>query len=388
MDTKTTSSPASTLTLGCVVVSALAARWVLMGALHGALQLLDMPFLPPEVDLGLAGAAVALAIGIPTCAVATMGILWLRGRPGWTVGLGLGTLAIVSMIGANHMRHLDGFYRMQLGEGNERGTYPHHANSERTYSRCGVSGTAHINGDGYRVCEPPGVVQQGEQVVTLVGDSMVFGQAVPDDGSLCWALREDLEVLAPGRFVFRNLGQPGANIRSYGRMLRFVDQEFGTDLFVVGLLVPNDSMVHDVNQLRPSRDSLGFQVLAAALQPHTVMAAGQMWDRVGRSEFFSYLSLTTGLDELAAAIDEVGVPTLVFMYDSRDGYQVREGGLQPFVDHVEALAASHPLMDFAGVLSITEDVDRYILCDGHPTSEGHGRHAEMLQPTILSWAAP
>lgn len=384
----TTDRQVAMLTAGCVVSAALSLRWVMLAALHGALHLLDMPFIPAEVDLGLLLSALTLVLGIPVAAASFRGLAWLRQRPGWSLGLAVGGVVVLSMVAANYARQLNGFYWHERMVGDSRGVYPQPADTEVRFSRCGETGIARINSDGYRVCEPADRPQTGEEVVTLVGDSFVFGLATPDDGSLCWALREDFDEIAPGRFEFRNLGQPGANLRSYERMFRFAHREFGTDRFIVGLLVPNDSMLHDVNEVRRSKEVLSFRVLAAMLEPYTVLAAAQMWDRVGRSEFFSYLSFTHGIRQLGKTADELGVPTLIFMYDSLEGYQARERGLAPFVERVEEVAAARDQVEFAGVLSITENVQQYMLCDGHPNSAGNHRHAEQLQPAIQAWMAP
>ena len=89
----------------------------------------------------------------------------------------------------------------------------------RWENRFGYVMKAHVNPDGTRRCSMKEEDNNGEQKVVFIGDSFAYGVGLKDEGTLCWKVREKMQESRPNDFQFINMGQPGANIFSYGKIL-------------------------------------------------------------------------------------------------------------------------------------------------------------------------
>src|SRR5690606_19636736 len=130
----------------------------------------------------------------------------------------------------------------------EVGRFPYQGGSEVAYVVAGQRTVAEIEPSGLRRCGAS--VPEGDRVIALVGDSFVWGKGVPDEGTLCAHLARTLAERRPGEVRVINAGQPGANIFSYVDTLRFAVETHGATAATVGLLLPDDATVVDVNRVR------------------------------------------------------------------------------------------------------------------------------------------
>ena len=261
--------------------------------------------------------------------------------------------------------------------------FPFRPGEVREYAGGDAHGTAHIGPDGSRVCGPDAPTSATPRLqVGLIGDSFVFGQSIDDEDTLCWQLREHLGAAAPEVFELHNYGQPGASVFSYVTMLRRAVARDHLDLVLVGMLPMNDAEVWDVNQHAAVVDSWWFRALATATEPDLAVNLLYGFMEVGRSELFDWVAMTQGMEDLAAASDELGVQTRWFFWIRTN----EVGWLQPLVAWTNDTLARSKTTRFVGMIGLSEDASTgptAIPGDGHPTRVGIQTAVRQLAPVVL-----
>lgn len=302
-------------------------------------------------------------------------------------GLALGALGCVLLGGLNLYRHGNYFTYSFDEPGRVRGLFPFEGGSERIDERYGFVGTGQIHPDGYRRCAPEGEENADAPTVVMVGDSFVYGLAVDDPDTLCWKLRETRAQRGDAPIHFINLGQPGASLYSYTPNFRYAVDTLGADAVIVGLLLPNDSEVVDRNTSAELVHKPWFWVVSAALTPEIVHSLTLLHVKTFRPEYFDWVSIEHGLDQLLDAIDEAGVPAFVFMWDTPDpGGLSHANSLEVYEQRVNEAIAEHPGIVSFGVIKEPRDgTFLRIPKDFHPTPEGHSFYLETLDEPLGDW---
>ncbi|MCB9666158.1 MAG: hypothetical protein H6732_18765 [Alphaproteobacteria bacterium] len=393
--------PAALGVVGSVVAAALGAREAVLGLLQLLLHANQMTYYDPgpwdgpvlfsvEIVGGLAVAGVASSI---VARLLQDGAVDARARRLRRLAVPAALLPIGLLVALSWARHGSGYFAMGFVPPRSDGDWPFPAHHVFEIERQGYRGTVHANAHGHRRCRPEEGEGDGEITVTWIGDSFVFGQAVDDEATLCWRFREHFDAQAPGRFRFRNLGQQGASLHSYVDTLAYVHDTYGTDLVVMGLLLPNDAEVLDTNAQRRVSRAWWFRLGASILDPHVLYAAMLMHIKVWRSDFFEWVSIDAALEDLDEEARDRQLPVLVYMYDSYDRSFGRGGQLTAYAARVQAMADGNPWITFAGLKSEPYEEGRVMRIpgDSHPTPEGHAWMASQLlvdfEPWVEGWEA-
>ncbi|MCB9662606.1 MAG: SGNH/GDSL hydrolase family protein [Alphaproteobacteria bacterium] len=292
----------------------------------------------------------------------------------WRAGA-VATALVVAGVGV-HQRWVavtsppDGFFSWGFANPREPGRFPYDPGSERRVEVQGAITHPHIGADGTRVCgpQPP---PEGRPRVALIGDSFVYGKGVEDRGTLCWQLRERLGAEAPALI---NLGQAGANARSYAQTLAWAAQAHQLDAAVVGYLIPDDALPLDLNDHGRLARSLPVQLVGAVLEPELLLTTLPAAFETTYSDFVALAVVGSAMDRLVAAAVEADLPVAVYLYGDRglpidayarrlaeaaEGTPVRVIGVVPWGD---------PAWSIPG--------------DGHPTAAGNAHLAELLAPVV------
>jgi hypothetical protein len=368
----------------------LGARTAALGLLEAALYAMDMRYW--DVTWWDHPAVYAAEIILGSIAAGGWGAvrgLWDAhpdARPEMRRGLQVAVGVLAALLLVNGARHRAEFFNVGSGD-REPGSFPYKPFQDRFEERSGYGALAHIGPLGYRVSYPEGNEPAEGRTIVFIGDSMVFGLCVEDPESLPWRLREVADAHAPGKVRVINLGQPGANIHSYNDNLRFAIDHLGADAAVIGLHMPNDGEVVDVNAEKPIVRSLPFILAGSMFEPRAAYSSILVVSKVGKSDLLSWRSMNLGLDELDALVREAEIPVLVFAYDAVSRGSYVNGIVAPYVNRAKPLVEANPWMRWAGVISEPEEVDSAptrIPHDGHPTPIGHAWGATHLTP---AWTA-
>lgn len=252
------------------------------------------------------------------------------------------------------------------------GSWPYQAGEVVEVEVQGEQSVAHIGADGSRLCGSP---TDGPRIA-LIGDSFVFGKGVDDPGTLC----AHLAGLGSGAHLI-NLGQPGANLQSYVRMLGFAAEHHHVDAAFVGVLIPDDSLPLDRFDQPWLVRQWWFVGLTAALDRSVMNALPGLFEVMG-SDFLTERVLVHRLEALAAQAEATRTPTWVWIYGRR-GLPVTH-----YAEVVDHLAATSPWLHPVGILAHPDDVRGAIPGDGHPTAEGNAWYAGALLPFVREAAEP
>lgn len=356
------------------------ARWAIVGGLAVGLRALHMHYGPD--DGHWAFEVATLVGGLLVATWAWLGVRFLDDpavKGGWTGPAALAVLAVLGFGGWQWSSHRDVF-RSDYASDRAPGRFPFEAGETRHIERGGRSGDATIGPEGFRVCGPDAPGPDGSPVVTLLGDSMVFGLALDDHETLCAELAERMDDV--DGLGWRNAGQPGAGIHSYVDTAGYVLDTFGTDVLVVGMLVPNDAQVYDVNHHRTLAHHPVFQVVGSLLDPHLVMSAVISFGKAGRNPLFDLASMEEGLADLAGVTATHDLPTVWFFYDTASRRHAEQGALDPYVAAARAHAEADPRLTWAGVFSSPPGVEGWWIADGHPDAAGNRALAGFLEPHV------
>lgn len=372
------------LGLVAAVIGLFAARFAVIGLIEAWLYALGQMGTMGEYSPSYLGVAARLVLGAGLLGVSGLVVQKVEhdladGRFRWVAAATAG-LAGVAGAWLHHLSHAE--FLAQIGAHAapySDGTYPFAASSEKVYERFGMRGLARFDGDGFRACGPQAAA--GPRV-TLAGDSMIFGLILDDADTLCWNLRE--RFVSRGLDVrWRNAGVPGLSLRSYVENLEAISERFGTEAALVGVLVGNDGQVVDLyTRDRLTRHPL-YALAAAVFDPYLPMAVAVAFVKIWRAEGFELVSTVDALRELAAFAERRQVPTLVFFYDDPYSSHAARGAMAAYVREAEALAAAHPYLRFAGVLTVPGDPPgAYAIPDGHPNGRGNAWYADVLAPAL------
>lgn len=377
----------------------IAARFLLLTAVESAILSANLKILPrtrvEHAVLRLRDYAPwesfwVYAAGLVVSAALT-GLMVFAVRRSWAAcpaaTLRGGAVAVVllsALTAANAKRHqvyFEWFNRAPATPQN----FPFDANT--VYTRAHNDHVTHavIGPDGRRRCTDQPLDGQRTRI-TMVGDSFVFGLYVGEEHSPCWMLHADLEARAPGTYAMHNTAKPGASVHTYVKMMDFTMEHHGTDAFIVGLVIPNDSEPVGPLSYRWLPRSRLFQLASTVLHPDTVLAAMLWHQKVGRSEGFEYVSLVAGLRRISAAAARHRRPTMLYIYDNPGQSHTRQSTHIAYLVEMLRLASKNPY------LHITEDVlatplnqptEKYhIVGDGHPNAAGHQHHHKTLLPAV------
>jgi hypothetical protein len=371
--------------VAAAVVTVFAARFALTGLIEASLYALGHMGTMGEYSPSTLGVAARLILGTGIGAAGLLVVLKVDrdlAAPGFrraavATSLLVGALAA----GLHHLSHAEFLQQIGAHPPLYEGRYPFEAGGEKVYERFGLRGTAHFDAAGLRRCGP----DDGEgPLVTLVGDSMVFGLILDDPDTLCWKLRERFEVRGQ-KVRWRNAGVPGLSLRSYVENIDVLTTREQTAAVVVGVLIGNDGQVVDLyTRDRLTRHPL-YVLAAAVFDPYLPMAVAVAFVKVGRAEGFELVSTVDSLRDLAALAEARKVPTVVFFYDDPQGAHASDNVMHRYVAEALALDEAHTFVHFMGVLTVpAEPEGAYALPDGHPNGPGNEIYADALAPEIAA----
>lgn len=354
-----------------VALAAVGGLVLVRAALGGSLYALDMIYMGRETW----GWAMVVGHVVVGFLLTNLGGFVVSREGGWRAlgrgSVGIGCAVLVAVIGANYARHHVGTLAWAFNSERAPGQFPYAAGRVIEEKRPGYHGVAHIGETGFRVCGPDR--QTGDEVVSLYGDSMMFGQGVPDEDSPCWLLREHYATAWPDRYRFQNRAQPGANIHSYADNFDYAEEHWPSDVALVGLLLPNDGQMVDVNDQRELRDAWWVRLGSALVDPDLVFSSIYAFAKFGRSEMSTWLSVRHGVDRLVEVTNARGVRSVWFAWDDPHFNHRDHDLLRAYDAMLREAVADEPLITYVGVITEEdppEGVDYRVPGDGHPTSAG------------------
>lgn len=257
----------------------------------------------------------------------------------------------------------------------ELGHFPYAGDADVPITREDDGPTTHTLPDGSRTCGPTA----GTRTLAFVGDSFVFGQAVPDEDTLCWLVREALGAeAADWRLV--NLGQKGANLRSVVEAARFARDVHHADVLVVSTLAADDTRPFDLNSVDQVSRLKWFRAVAHLSDPRVLLDLVQLLPEAAPPDFYTRLVTNRLLDELIDAVATPETPLVLELIGPMDSL----GRLRPLVAPTLARAAAHPDVAFVEPADFQPVPPEGWLIpgDGHPNRAGHLARTERLLPLI------
>ncbi|MCB9665387.1 MAG: hypothetical protein H6732_14845 [Alphaproteobacteria bacterium] len=270
----------------------------------------------------------------------------------------------------------------------EVGRFPFEPGASWVVERGPYLGKVQVDTEGMRRCTPDGLPDSAGRVRTfLVGDSFVFGQALDDEETLCWQLRERLQASDPGLLSLHNVGQPGASLHSYARTLDWLTRTREVDLALVAVLAPNDGQVLEVNTHRRMLDDPIVRLISAVLTPQDAFDLAVGFVKAWRAELFDWFSMRQALEEIVAIAAREDLPTVIWVWGRPDGGD--QSWYTPYVDLARELASDTPQVRVVGVLGdpLPDEGEPWrIPGDGHPTPRAVRSYVDRLAPIVAETA--
>ena len=335
---------------------------------------------PPALWVDVVALVGAMGVGLVSSFVWQRS--WGRTRGIWrVVAVGLGLINLFDLAVWNYRSHMD-FLSGDFVRAPEVGHYPHHADSIYETTRNGYTGRTRILPDGTRRCGPEAEAPPEAKPVLWVGDSMVFGLTVQDAFTPCWLMREHLEAKGFGPLTHHNWGQPGASIFSYHQTLSFALTQTEPEAVVLGLLIPNDSQVADVNHHRTVVHHPVFHLLTPIFGPQTLLSLVIGFGKVGTAELYDYHAIRVGMERLVALTAAHDLPMMFFVFGEPSGVG-SAWRMEGFDDYFTQMAEQWDHVTYAGVSypPVSDGEVHYrVPGDGHPTEAGARVDQAFLAP--------
>lgn len=154
--------------------------------------------------------------------------------------------------------------------------------------------TMRLNSLGFRDEEPPAEASAGRRLVLLVGDSFVWGDGIPvNEETLGYALRAELERIAPGRFSVMSAAYRGLGLYGYGRFIATLSGRYKPAIVVVGYLGANDDDPFDSQYLldhlprwKPARNLVLNLGAAQHVHDASVKHFARIWRGARNRDYF------------------------------------------------------------------------------------------------------
>ncbi len=141
----------------------------------------------------------------------------------------------------------------------------------------------HYNSLGFRDIEPD-INTLRPQRVLLVGDSFVWGDGIPtQEETLGHQLREQLELLAPGRFEVTSAAYPGLNLYGYRRFVMTLQPLLRSTIVVISYLGESDYLAIDAQSLvdaTPGDGIVRALMMRLRVRQSVHEASTRMWSRL------------------------------------------------------------------------------------------------------------
>jgi len=257
------------------------------------------------------------------------------------------------------------------------------------------------NSVGFRGREFTAFPAEGVTRIAIIGDSFTMGDGVAEEEAYPWLLEHSLNQRGQGEFEVLNFGLSGINVHQAVERGKRLAERFHVDLLIYGLTVNDIEGPH----YRKTADADGFVEQRArfarfANSPSYLLRV--LWpqiaalDELRRPRPGTYLhelmvnyfdnpeawrDFTKGLDDLAAAGEELERPPIVFIHTLLV-YLNWLHPLQPIYSKVDLAAHSR---GFAVIHSLPEHFGHQperlwvSLLDAHPNPAGHRILAAALE---------
>ncbi len=325
---------------------------------------------------------VLLLAWVVAATIAVAFVVWLlrTRRPRHLGVAALGALAVLAGLASWNLQQqqVEGAYFTWGFTPLRTGPFPYEPGRVIRENRQGYTFETTVLPDGTRPCGEA----NGTPTVAFVGDSFMFGSGVPDEGTLCWQLRERLSQAGLAvRGV--NLGQPGANLASSIETVQLALTRYQPAVVVISVLPGDDTRPFDLNGQNAARESLWFRVAAAVFEAEPVWLALSLAYEVVPADFWEEASVQHSLARLRDIAAASGTPIVVEVLGTEPTWL-----LAMYDREVDKLVATTPnvrRVPLVEVLSREADQDppTVIPGDGHPTAHGNAARAAGLLPVVV-----
>lgn len=259
----------------------------------------------------------------------------------------------------------------------EVGSFPHRGGVAVPTQVAGEApATATILPDGSRRCGGA----DGDGTIAFVGDSFTFGQGLPDEGTLCWAVQEALADVVGGWRVI-NLGQPGANAVSAVDTAAFAIASHGARVVVLGVLPGDDGRAFELNGLRRLTRQPWMLLAGTVVDVPTAVEVMMLSHELYPVEGYQR-AITLGAARRAAALGAAHEVPVILDVNVPPG-----AGASALLRDLAGLADAEPWLLWGGDGLLDPDPEQpdrptVFAQDGHPTAWGNRVKAARLRPAL------